>query len=252
MKIHVKGVTSNYQLIGQNKPTLVLIHGWGCDWQIWSPLVPLLEKNYQLLLVDLPAFGQSDNPDVAWDTADYAQWLAELLRQLKIEPVTLIGHSFGGKIISIYAANSLQPQPKNLIIIDASGLPDSLPPNKQLQESLVSIIPSFIKNSFPDNLKSKLLAVTDSSHDYAVATTYQKQVLQKILKEDLTDILPKIQISTLIIWGENDTDTPLHQGKKFAKLIPGAQLKTFPTGHYPYLEQPAVVAQTMIKFLEVK
>ena len=63
-------------------------------------------------------------------------------------------------------------------------------------------------------------------------------ILSKVVNEDLQHVMPKIKASTLLIWGENDTATPLKDGQKMEKLIPDAGLVIFKNaGHYAFLDK---------------
>src|SRR5471030_121812 len=114
-------IKTHYQQIGQGK-SLVFLHGWGCDWQIWSPIITELSKIYELTLLDLPGFGQSENPPTTWNSTNYSWLLKEIFKELQLEKSVLIGHSFGGKISSIFAAQFPQLITK-LMLVDSAGLP---------------------------------------------------------------------------------------------------------------------------------
>ena len=76
-----------------------------------------------------------------------------------------------------------------------------------------------------------------------------RQTLVKLVNRDLRDRMPRIQNPSLLIWGENDTDTPLWMGKLFEELIPDAGLVTVPgAGHYAYLEKPQFVFRVLDSF----
>lgn len=241
MTITAAATTTHYQKIGSG-PYFFLLHGWGCDWQIWSPLIPFLSDHFTLIIPDLPAFGQSGVPTKVWDTPAYVHWLDAFI-QTQCDPKKdtwyLMGHSFGGKLGAVYAATSNHP-PTKLIICDASGLPDPLPTRLQWQKQVLSYLPAGLKQAIPENIKAQFLKVTKSSTDYAQANTYQKRVFLHVVKENIAAELPNISIPTQVIWGALDTDTPLHQGNQFAKLIPKAQLHVASrSGHFPFITEPA-------------
>lgn len=75
------------------------------------------------------------------------------------------------------------------------------------------------------------------SSDYANSTPTMKAVLSKVVNEDLCHLMPKIEAPTLLIWGKEDTATPLSDAKKMEKLIPDAGLVAFEDcGHYSFLD----------------
>lgn len=233
-------------------PVLFFLHGWRCDWQIWSPLIQPLSEKYQLILLDLPAFGKSQEPASVWGTAEYAVWLDEAIKKLaKDKSVTLICHSFGGKV----AVQYLYQFPKNavsqLVLFDSAGLPAPLSARQQLQESVLSVIPSFIKNIFGQKTKRKLLTKIGSATDHLDSTEMQRAILRKTIRHSVATYLPQISLRTLLVWGKNDADTPIDQARQFAALLPVAQLEIVDdAGHFPFIDQTAKVLELLKNFLQ--
>ena len=88
------------------------------------------------------------------------------------------------------------------------------------------------------------------SADYANSTPIMRAVLSKVVNEDLTSQLSGINVPTLLIWGENDTATPVSDARKMEHLIPDAGLVTFPgCGHYSFLDNPAQFRAVLNSFL---
>lgn len=250
MTHNILGVETHYQQIGKTGKKLVLLHGWGCTWEIWSPVISSLSEHFQLIIPDLPSFGKSAEPEIVWDTPQFVKWLENFLTHtVGSDSFSLVGHSFGGKIAAQYATQ----KPKNLdrlILVDASGLPDALPTSKKLQEKVMGAIPSALKQLFPESLKTKLVTITGSSIDYRNASMYQRKILKTIFKEDLAAFLPFITTPTLILWGQDDLDTPIHQAKRFQQLIPHAQLIIFEQSHhFPFIDETDTFIQKVQSFL---
>jgi pimeloyl-ACP methyl ester carboxylesterase len=90
----------------------------------------------------------------------------------------------------------------------------------------------------------------NGSDDYNNATPVMRQTLVKTVNEDLTPLLPGINAPTLLIWGENDTATPLRDGRLMEKLIKGSGLVTLKNaGHYSFLEQEYTYLKVLASFL---
>ncbi len=243
MQISVANSTTSYQHLGSKGPLVVLLHGWGCNWEIFSPIIGELTQDYQLIIPDLPGFGGSALPTLAngeaWSSPDYVMWLKAFLAQtVKDQDFVIGGHSFGGKLAALLASQ----KPKNLkglILIDASGVPDALTPKEFVSYTLSGFTPSFIKRMIPQSLKNKLLRTADIATDYQAASPELQAVLRKIVRENIEAELSDIRVSTLVCWGEHDQTTPLHQGEKMAQLINGSELVTFDQSqHYPFIDQP--------------
>ena len=258
MHITCAGVSTHYQHLGRRGSLVVLLHGWGCTWEVFSPIISELTRQYQLIIPDLPAFGQSALPGLnaageAWSSRDYLAWLQDFLAQtVKGQDYVIGGHSFGGKLAALLAAQNTvaTARLKGLILIDAAGLPDPLTPKEQLAYTVSGLVPNFIKQSLPIKLKQRILAQAQVANDYQAASVDQQAVLRKIVREDLREILPQIVIPTLVCWGALDSTTPLHQGQAFAATIPGAQLEIFDQSqHYPFVDQPAKFIGAMEAFI---
>lgn len=250
MRVTINQVETQFQRIGHGAP-VVLLHGWGCDWQIWSPIIPQLTDEYQLFIPDLPAFGTSAAPKAVWSSQEYVKWLDAFLNKVVGDrPFSLIGHSFGGKIAALWAAR----QPANLlklVLVDASGLPDPLPKVRQLQKRLLGVIPESLKQLIPRAWRKKALEATGSSTDYFNANAQQRAIFRAIIDEQIGAEIARIQTPTLIIWGVKDEDTPLHQGKAFAALIPQAKLSVFlASGHFPFIDETNHFIEKVSHFLE--
>jgi pimeloyl-ACP methyl ester carboxylesterase len=87
------------------------------------------------------------------------------------------------------------------------------------------------------------------SDDYRAASPVMKASMSKLLSADLTSGLPAIKPPTLLIWGEDDTATPLSDGRKMERLIPDAGLAVLPGGHWAFLERLPHTMRILDSFL---
>ena len=269
MQKEILGITTSYQDMGKG-PVLVFLHGWGCDWQIWYPLVAPLSETYRLILLDLPAFGQSSTPPTPWQSPNYAAWLTATLEELiPREKFVLIGHSFGGKVATYFVADnsvpvastptttkaaaestSIRKQLKALVLIDSGGLPAPLSTRQKIQQRIVSLIPAGIKHALSAQLKAVILDKLGAATDHLRSTPAQREILRATIHERVDELLPRVHVPTLLIWGEHDQDTPLKQGHQFSAGIPFAQLTVIPHAkHFPFLDQPQATLQELQSFL---
>ena len=89
------------------------------------------------------------------------------------------------------------------------------------------------------------------SSDYNNASPMMRAILSKVVNEDLKHCMPNISVPTLLIWGENDTATPLRDAQIMEKLIPDAGLVSFPgCGHYSFLDNPIQFAAVLRSFIK--
>ena len=104
MRKNIKGVNINYEFYdNESKINLVYLHGWGQNIQMMMPIAKPFIKKYNVLIIDLPGFGDSAEPNEVWSIEDYSDMVYELTKELKMNNPILIGHSFGGKISLSFA-----------------------------------------------------------------------------------------------------------------------------------------------------
>ena len=85
-----------------------------------------------------------------------------------------------------------------------------------------------------DRLRSRV-----ASTDYLNASEEMRATFRLVIGQDLTDRLPRIKATTLLVWGEQDGDTPLWMAHRMEELIPDAGLAVFEgAGHYSYADDP--------------
>ena len=251
MKTTAYKIDTFYQKIGQG-PVIVLLHGWGQGWEGWNTLIPLLSKKNQLLIPDLPSFGKSQSPSniQKWNSKEYVLWLEEFLKKtLGDKKIILVGHSIGGKIAALFAANHPKKVTK-LFLIAPSGIPDKINFLKIKRRKVLSIIPKTFKQKVPHRLKNKLLKHVGASPDYLNATAAQRIILKNVIQEDITPFLSKILTPTFLFWCTSDRETPYENHKIFLNHIQGAKLIKFENaGHFPFLEKETQFKKEITKII---
>ena len=89
-----------------------------------------------------------------------------------------------------------------------------------------------------------------SSADYKAASPVMRKTLSNVVNTDMTPFMPKIKVPVLLIWGENDTATPLSDGQLMEKLIPGSGLAVVKGGsHFPFVENPSQFSAILSAFM---
>lgn len=111
-------ITLRYDDDGEGE-TLLLLHGWGCDRNVWSGIRPILTKHFRVISVDFAGFGRSDEPQSVWGVEDYTRSIEALVRHIGAERPTLVGHSFGGRVAILYASRNAT---QSVILADAAGI----------------------------------------------------------------------------------------------------------------------------------
>lgn len=251
MKLLANGQLIEYTDQGKGE-VVVLLHGWGANLHTFDDVAARLEKKYRVIRIDFPGFGTSSLPPDSWKIIDFSKLVAAVIEKLDIKSVyALAGHSFGGRVsIKLISAELLQPE--KLILIDAAGVK----PPKTAKKTVYKVIAKTGKavTSLPglglirEKLRKKLYESAGST-DYLNAGPMQKVFLNTI-NEDLLPEVHKITQPTLLLWGENDTDTPVSDAKKMEAELSDARLAVYPdAGHFVYRDKFDEVMQEMEKFL---
>lgn len=252
----VDNIRINYEQKGSGD-LIVLLHGWGSNIKLFSNLIDLLSKKYTVVAMDMPGFGESQEPPSAWCVDDYVDFVIKFLADYDAKQVMLLGHSFGGRvIIKLNSRKDLPFTVSKVILVDSAGI---LPPKsnkkswrtRKYKMGKAFLSTKIMRKIAPDALEK--LRVKYGSADYVAASPLMRQVLVKVVNEDLEPLLPNIKCPTLLIWGVNDTATPLSDGEKMEKLIPDAGLvKLENAGHYSFLEQQFLFNRVMCSFMKIE
>ncbi len=239
----IKDININYVQYGnKEKDTIVLLHGWGQNIEMMKPIGDKMKNDFNVVIVDLPGFGQSEEPKEVWTVYDFADAIKELLDSLEIKNPILIGHSFGGKISLVYASKY---KAKKLVLFGS-------PYKKEIKKvSLkVKILKFLGKIKFLRpliNLAKKHMGSTD----YRNASDMMRKVLVSTVNLDITEDVKNIKASTLLIWGTNDTAVPLSHAYELEKLINDAGVVEYEgCTHYAYLERLGQTISILNSFLK--
>lgn len=254
--VEYKGDKLNINLIDEGQgEVVVLLHGWGARADIYRTVINPLVSSYRVIAPDLPGFGKSDEPSFAYSIEDYAGFVVSLLKQLGVCRAHFIGHSHGGRTVLELATGSYDVELLKLVLIDSAGIPVKKKLSKRIRirtykilKRVVTLAP--VKAMFPtalDKLKKKF-----GSADYAAASDIMRQSMVKVLPCDYRDKLSTIDNSTLIIWGENDTDTPIECAYVLEKEIRDAGLvKIAGGGHFSFVNAPVLTSNVLKSFFNI-
>ena len=243
MDFKYKDIKINYQIFGEGKP-LLLLHGWMACIEAMAPIYQFFSKNRKVIVLDFPGQGgKSDTLTEVWGVPEYAEMVHKFMQELQIEGADVIGHSFGGRVI-IYLSSKYENLFDKIILTDAAGIkPKRNLKNRlkvfsfKLSKCLLKMFTS--KEKFEekvDKLRKKY-----SSSDYSkLDSNIMRETFKNVINLDLTNNLEKITRPTLLIWGEEDKDTPLYMAKIMEKKIKDCGLVTLKgAGHFSYLDNTA-------------
>ena len=239
-----RGVDVHVEQKGTAGPQVLLLHGWGCSCRHFDPIVRDMEKDYRLTALDFPAHGQSGRPKEPWGVGEFAECVLDVGNQLGIFPCDIIAHSFGGRVALSLAAEHPE-KVHRLVITGGAGLrkPQTEEQKKKSEayQKKKRRLMGLTKLPLVGGLAQKGLKALQykyGSPDYNALDDEMKKTFVKVISEDLKPLLPRVQASTLLIWGEKDTETPLWMGQTMEKEIPDAGLVVFENDdHFAYLHQ---------------
>ncbi len=252
--ITIDGLHIHYEETGTPEgDPVVLMHGWGCDHTTVRSIAAILELGMRVINLDLPGHGKSDEPPTVWGVEDFTQLVEKIIKKLGLKDVSLIGHSFGGRVsILLSSRNDVD----KVVLVDAAGIKPKRSMKYYFKVYLFKAFKHTALTLFGKKRGGKIVEWYRSrggSSDYRNSSPMMRAVMSKCVNEDLKAVMPSIKAPTLLIWGENDTATPLDDAKTMEKLIPDAGLVAFPgCGHYSFLDNPRGFKSVMEVFFKDK
>lgn len=253
METYINKLKINYIKKGKGK-TVLIIPGWGTVINTYATLINSISTYANVLCLDMPGFGKSDEPKNSWNLDDYVTFITKFIKSQNINELDVIGHSNGGRIIiKLMSSKDLCFKINKIILIGSAGIVHKRTIAQAIRIRTFKLCKKIaqirvIKTIFPnllDNVKNYF-----GSDDYKNASPVMRETMVKLINEDVQSFLPNITVPTLLIWGENDTATPLADAEIMEKMIPDAGLvKVKGCSHYVFLENPAYINIIIANFL---
>jgi pimeloyl-ACP methyl ester carboxylesterase len=209
--VEIQDFPVNYRVEGDGEP-LVLIHGLGGSSDWWVRNVGFLSRHFTVYTVDLPGFGAMRRCPAPFSVDSAVAWLRTFLDALGLEQVSLIGHSMGGLIAAIFAAES--PERLKRIVLAAPAM--AMRSNRvaayflPLARETLRIERSFWKILIWDSARAGFSTSFRAARD--------------LLRYKMGDEFSRITTPCLLIWGERDPLVPATLGRDLREKIQGSQL----------------------------
>lgn len=233
--------------MGTIKNKILILHGWAYSTEKWQPFLSKLEaRGVRGEILKIP--GLTAPLEDVWTLSDYIAWL-DIHVKKNTSKVILMGHSNGGRIAVAYAARRPGHVAK-LILIDSAGIPDKRL-KTHLKKAVFGAAAFFGKMVIKNDNAKNLLYKFAGEHDYNKANPVLKKTMLNLISEDLTPDFEKIEAPTLIIWGDQDSATPVSDGEKIHALTPNSQLYLVAGGrHSPQYTHPQEVSDAVLSFID--
>lgn len=260
--VEVDGIQIRYQTWGEpvaGQPAIVLIHGFANAVTTFRLVGPLLGEEYQVFAIDMPGFGLSGKPaDHNYDNASQADIVEGFIRELGLEEVVVGGHSMGGAHTVHVAIDA--PEVVGAILFNPGIITTGVP---AATEYFVFPLPRlaakifadrefrgrFIRNSFlrPEIITEEVmdeLMLAGQTDDYITGATH---MMGFYAAGNEIDMLDKIEVPVLIVWGAEDKSKPKDEADNLDAMIPNSRLvKIDNAAHYVHEEKPREAADAII------
>jgi pimeloyl-ACP methyl ester carboxylesterase len=176
--------------------------------------------------------------------------MIHFLDEIAVERAHLVGHSHGGRVSIALAADEAE-RVGRLLLIDSAGIPPKRGWRYRRRVAVAKLgrVAAKIGGGPGRRLQERMRARV-ASRDYLEASEAMRGTFRAVIASDLTDRLPRIQASTLLVWGDKDDDTPPWMGQRMEELIPDAGLVVLEgAGHYSYADSPGQFRAVARQFL---
>jgi pimeloyl-ACP methyl ester carboxylesterase len=250
-KIAVRGCSIGLMRGGGGRPLLIL-HGAGGAGS-WLPYMADLAARHDVIVPEHPGFGASDTPDWLDTVADLANFHLDLLDQLDLHGIDLVGLSLGGWIAAELAVRNTR-RLASLTLVGAAGIHvtgvEQIDPFLRTDEQR-------IRDFFHDPRRADAMveqALRPELADIGLknrATTAKLTWHPRGYDPHLHKWLHRIDVPTLLVWGANDRLFPKEYAFAYQRLIPGSQAVIIPDcGHLPQVEQRQAFVAALERFLD--
>ena len=244
-RINVGELTIAFQRSGDG-PALILLHGGLSDHREWRRQVDALSDEFPVVAWDAPGCGGSSDPPESFRMPDFADCLAGFVEALELGRPHLLGLSWGSTLaLELYRRHSSIP--RTLILTAAyAGWAGSLPAPvvaERLRTSLRDLelppeafvrtwLPTLFTDRATDEMIDELVEIMTGFHPIGV-----RAMLHALAEADLREVLPRIEVPTLLLYGEEDQRSPMTVAREMHARIPGSTLVSIPeVGHQSNIE----------------
>ncbi len=244
--VRANGLEIAYERVGEGPP-LVFVHGAAEDGRVWQPQLAALADEFTVVAWDEPGAGRSSDVAADFGLADYANCLAALVEALGLGRAHVAGLSWGGTVVQeLYRRHP--GLVGSLILVDTyAGWAGSLPEEevrarvegaRRMLEAPAEEFDPTLPGLFAGDPPAEFVALLEGIAADVRPDSLSTQ-LSVMAAADQRDLLPRIAVPTLLIWGEFDVRSPLRVASQFEQAIPDAKLVVIPAcGHVSHLERP--------------
>ncbi|PFA24803.1 alpha/beta hydrolase [Bacillus cereus] len=227
--VEIDGQTIYFKQIGEGKPPLLMLHGFGGSSDGFRDIYPELAKDHTIIAVDIVGFGRSSKPvDFQYSFPKQANLYYQLMKKLGYDQFALLGHSMGGEI-SLNVTYLYPEAVTQLILADSTGI-ESFQQKGDIQKPKLSVDINNV-STITDYNKNEVKNSRDDKEHY--------RELTKMREHRIEMDADAIQVPTLIIWGRNDKSVPWKNGETYHQLFKNSTFHIIEKGyHAPFRQEP--------------
>lgn len=249
MQVIVNDLMTSYSRSGTGK-TVLILPGWADNSAGWQSFARTLGKHYDVVVLDLPGFGGSQPPAEPWALNEYVDFIAAFVSKLKLKPYAVIGHSNGGSIAIRGLASGIMSADK-LVLLASAGVRSEQAGRKRALKAVAKIGKTIAK-PLPTHMQKRLRATLykRAGSDMLVAE-HMQETFKKIVVDDVVRDAAELRVPTLLLYGQDDTATPVRHGMLLHERIAGSTLEIVNgAGHFLHLDDETKVIQLVEEFLK--
>ncbi|PWC37980.1 alpha/beta hydrolase [Azospirillum sp. TSO35-2] len=256
MKVASNGIQINVEEQGRGEPALVFLHYWGGSARTWRHVTSRLASAHRTLAADHRGWGESEAPATGYALDDLADDALGVIHALDLKRYVLVGHSMGGKVAQLIAAQRPDGLAGLILVAPAPPTPIALPQVARDMMARAYDSPASVEATIDRVLACKPLSPADRAQVVADSLRGAPQAKRawpaSASLEDISGMVGNIDCPTLVISGEFDNvDTPEALKAELMPRIPHATLQVLPgTGHLSPLEAPDLLAGLISSFVE--
>ncbi len=257
----VDGHTVHYRDEGRNnKKTVVLLHGFLQNLDVWSSYVLSYMHHLRVITIDLPGHGQTETFSETHSMDFMARMVKTVLDEAGVDQCVMIGHSMGGYVALAFA----EKHPyllRGLGLINSHALPDSEEHRhwrqaicEQVKENRASYIVNFVPTLFDDHNRAGLSQDIKDLQDQCLETRSESIIAAQngmMNRPSRIDVLRQLEVPILFIYGKNDNRIPLELAISQAMIPHHAEILILDNvGHMAFIEEREYVKPRIKNFVD--
>jgi|SRR5665213_29632 len=201
---------------GQGPVRIIWLHGWARRGQDFAAsATDLARRGVASVALDLPGFGASPTPDSPGGARRYAELVVPVLKAIGDGPFVLVGHSFGGTVACVVAAN----HPELVRSLVLTGAPLLRTPSSRKSPLTYRTLRWLHDRGFVSDERMEAARQKYGSRDYRLATGVMRDVLVASVNESYEDELARLDVPVTLLWGEQDREVPLDVATRASALL---------------------------------